>query len=172
LFNRNAALNRMPFSRPFSVDIMLSAILEGKSELIASLTMDLTMNAQMNGEGELIADLIREFFMSAEFNGIATMDVEMIRERLIFAALNGQGSLQGNLSRFHVDSIAINNPFAPGDKIVIDSGKLRVMRNGQPIGYTGDFFDIHPGQNTITYTDSATGRTVQIRITYRDKYLY
>jgi hypothetical protein len=162
----------MPFTRPFSVDILLSATLDGSGTITASLTMDLTMSAKLDGAGGLVGDFIRELFIAAELDGIGTMDVQMIRERLMTAAMNGEGSLQGDLSRYRVESITVTGPFAPGDKMVIDAGKLRTTKNGLPAAYSGDFFDLHPGQNTMTYTDQASGRAVQIRITHRDKYLY
>jgi hypothetical protein len=162
----------MLFTQPFLVEIYFSTNLEGKGTVTAVFSMEISLSSELNGSGDLVADFIRELFIAANLDGIGTMDINMIRERLMAVAVNGEGSLQGNLSRFHVDSISVVGSFAPGDKIVIDSGKLRATKNGQPIGYSGDFFDLHPGQNTITYTDPDNGRTIQIRITHRDKYLY
>jgi hypothetical protein len=171
LFNRSAAYNRMPFSRPFSIEILLSASLDGSGELTAALVMEMTMSGELSGSGELVADLIRELFLSADFDGIGEMNVDGIRERLVSVTMNGEGTLQGNMSRFRVESIQMTGNFAPGEKIIIDSKKLRVTKNGLPVASTGDPFDLHPGNNQITYMDQSSGRTVQIRITHRDKFI-
>ena len=161
----------MPLNRPFSVELTLSAALDGTGEVIASMTMDMNMSSQLDGVGELIAELIRDVEMSFNLNGIGTMDVSIMRERHMKSTLNGEGGLTGDIGRFRVESITVTIPFAQGQKIVIDSDKMTIRKDGVLIGYDGDFFDLNQGTNTITYTDTATGRTVLCRITYRDRFI-
>jgi hypothetical protein len=170
VFNRSQ-FNRMPFNRPYSVEVLFSATLDGSGVTTAALNLEFNMTTTLDGTGSLIVDMIRELFFVAQLDGIGTLTVEMIRERFLAAQLNGEGTISAVLKRYHVDEIEVTGPFAPGDKIIIDSKKLRVTKNGQTVGYEGDFFDLNTGNNQIIYTDAAAGRTVQFRVTHRDKYI-
>jgi Phage-related protein len=170
MFNRGA-FNRMPFNRSFSVEILFSAVLQGEGGLIANPNVEYLATVTLEGEGELFASYIREYLVSAVLQGEGSLTAISIRERLFSALLQGEGELKVAASRFHIDEIDVLGPFAPGDKIVIDSAKLRVTKNGSAIGYEGEFFNLNPGGNHIVYTDTATGRTVQIRITHRDRFI-
>jgi hypothetical protein len=170
LFNR-VPFNRLPFNRPFSVELTLSATLEGEGEVIASLIMDLNLYANLDGIGQLIGEIIRDVEMAFDLHGIGEMDVTIMRERNMKSTLQGEGVLNGDLKQFRVESITIEVPFKQGDKIVIDSGKLTVRKNGVLIGYDGDFFNLNPGENTITYKDTESNRSVLCRITYRDRFI-
>jgi hypothetical protein len=171
MFNRSQ-FNRAPFNRPFSVDILASFTWDGEGGMSIKGTGEFLAVISMHGEGEFSINAIREQFASINWDGVGELSIAAIRERLASIRWNGEGSFTVNANRYHIDEIEITGPFAPGDKIIIDSGKFRVTKNGQMIGYSGDFFDLHPGANHITYTDPATGRTIQMRVTYRDKYLY
>ncbi|WP_052476326.1 phage distal tail protein [Cohnella kolymensis] len=172
MFNQSSAFNRAPFNRPFSVEILLSVTLDGQGTAAASLNRDTVMASELTGIAEVIGDLIQGVLFAAQVDGIGSVSGELLRERILSAALDAGGTLLANMSRFHVEEIQISSPIVPGDKVVIDAKKLRASKNGEPVGYTGDFFDIHPGQNELTITDQSSGRTIQIRVTHRDKYLY
>ncbi|WP_391574784.1 phage distal tail protein [Cohnella sp.] len=171
MFNRGA-FNRIPFNRPMSVEISFAADLGGFGQVSGTFNYESDMSADLTAIGIAAAEVIREFALSAELAATGKVDAAMIREKLFAASLAGTGAAAANLSKWHIEEIEVLGSFAPGDKIIIDAGKLRVIRNGQSIGYNGDFFDLHPGNNQIDYIDTVTGRTIQIRVTHRDKYLY
>ncbi|RED54802.1 phage distal tail protein [Cohnella lupini] len=76
-------------------------------------------------------------------------------------------------NRNHVEKITITGPFEPGSTIIIDSKKLTVRKNSQNAlqSMTGDFIGLTLGKNKITYSDSGSTRTVQVRITHKDKFV-
>ena len=172
MFNRSF-FNRSTFNRPYTVEVFFSATMAGEGELIASPSAEYAATITMSGEGELTADFVREIVAAATMAGEGELTAEFIRERMFGAKMDGEGFLRANGSRFHVESITVNGPFAPGEKIVIDNGRLTIRKNGVNIlsQMSGDFFGLNLGDNVITYTDTATGRSVLVRITYRDKFV-
>jgi hypothetical protein len=170
MFNRGS-FNRTAFNRTFSVDVFFSTTMNGVGEMSFTPNMEYAMSVQMNGEGGLTIETIREIFFSSQMDGIGELSIDTIRERFLSAAMNGIGSMDVNFKKYQVDILEITNPFQAGDKIIIDAKKLTVRQNGQAIGYDGDFFDINPGDNVITYEDAELGRTIQIRVTHRDRYI-
>lgn len=166
--------NRLPFNRPVTMFVFGRAILSGCADLVAASTAEVGGRAVMTGESSMETGFIRELFFSAQMDADSSMNVSFVRERLQKAVMHGISSLQGRGSRYHVDEIEFVGPFAPGDKIIIDSGKFKITRNGQNVShlYNGDFFDLNLGTNNLTWTDPATGRTILFRITHRDKFLY
>jgi len=171
MFN-HSAFNRAPFNRPFTIELFFSAVLSGEGGLSATASIEFTAAVTMEGSGELTTDFIREIIGIVQtLEGEGALTAANIRERLFSSLMQGEGELRASPSRFHIDEIIIQAPFTPGEKIVIDSQKMIVRKSGQVIGYEGDFFEIRPGVNIITYRDNATGRTVYCRITYRDRHI-
>lgn len=170
MFNRGS-FNRLPFNRTFSIELLFSATLEGKGALSSGSTVEYLVTAILQGEGEISASFVREYLVSSLLEGEGSLSANAIRERIFSALLQGEGELKANSSRFHIEEIEVLGPFAPGDKVIIDTKKLRVTKNSQTIGYEGDFFELNPGNNQITYTDTSLGRNVQIRITHRDRFI-
>jgi hypothetical protein len=170
VFNQ-AAFNHTAYNRIFSIDVFLSASMNGSAEMSFAPNMEYFISVQMNGEGGLTIETIREIFFSSQMDGIGTMDIDAIREKFMSAVMNGAGSISVSFSKYHVDVLEITNPFGPGDKVIIDAKKLTVRKNGQAIGYNGELFDISPEENVITYEDAETGRTIQVRVTHRDRYI-
>lgn len=166
--------NRQPFNRPLTMFVYGRAVLSGYAGVVARSTVEVGGRAVLSGDGGVKADFTREIFFSAKMDADSSMSAVFVRERLQRAVMHGISSMQSRGSRYHVDEIEFVGPFAPGDKIVIDSEKFKITRNGENVSdlYVGDFFDLNLGTNNLTWTDPATGRTVLIRITHRDKFLY
>lgn|GEM_PF-1275506 len=173
MFNRSP-FNRMSYNRPFSIEIYLHSTLHGNGELTASLNLELALSSQLDGIGELIASYIREIAFAVQLSGEGTLDVDVIRERLMSVQLDGNGELRGTLSRFHVTYLEYTGDFDPGDKIVIDSNRMTIKKNGVNVIHEmdGDFFDLNFGENELIYKDEESGRSILIRVTHRDKFLY
>jgi hypothetical protein len=170
MFNQTA-FNATPFNRPFLTEIFFAATLSGDGSLTAVPSVTYTASLVMSGEGTLSSDFIRELAYAASLAAEGALSAEMAREMIADAILSGDGAISARPSKYHVQSLTVGGPFAPGAKVTIDAGRLRVLKNGEYTPYDGDFFDLHPGENTLTYTDTAGARTVQVRVTWRDRYL-
>lgn len=171
LFNQSG-LNNTPFNRALTLDVLFSVRMEGDGASNFSPSAVYSASIELSGEGSADMKYIREMINSTVMSGEGSLNSNVIRELLMKTLMNGEGYLKAQPKKFHIDSITVNGPFAPGDKIIIDSNKFRVTKNGTIIGYDGDVFDINPGENTITYKDSVTGRNILVRVSYRDRYLY
>ncbi|GIQ63726.1 hypothetical protein PACILC2_22940 [Paenibacillus cisolokensis] len=171
MFNRNAAFGRTAFNREFSVDVFASAIFHGVATFITEPVIDGLFSARFDGEGTFDAPLVREIYFTASIDGIGEMSGSYVRERFGNATFNGVATFTADGGRYRVEYIEITGGFAPGDKIVIDTKKLKVTKNGVIAPYNGDFFEINPGTNTIIYTDPATSRNVKLRLTHRDRFM-
>ena len=173
LFNRTP-FNRTPFNRPITMYIFGRAVLSGISGVIANSTVEVGGKAILNGDSGVISDFTREISFAASMDADSSMSATFVRERLLKAVMHGMASMQGKASRYHVDEIEFLGPFAPGDRIVIDSEKYKITKNGVNVShlYAGDFFDLNLGTNNLTWIDPSTGRTILFRITHRDKFLY
>ncbi|MNR93705.1 hypothetical protein D3C72_247640 [compost metagenome] len=173
MFNRVSPFNRLTYNRPLTVFVFGSAILSGDGGMTAAANADMVGLARLDGEGSMSATFTREITFAARMDAETSMSASFIRERMLGAIMNGLGSLKVNGSRYHVDEIVFNGPFAPGDRIIIDSKKLKVTQNGENALHLmqGNFFDLNIGDNNITYTDPETGRDILMRITYKDKFV-
>ena len=154
------------------MEVLFSVQMDGYGASVFSPGAVYSASITMSGEGSVNMKNIREMVNSTFMSGEGTLNSKGIRERLMETLMHGDGELHVQPKKFHIDTIIVNGPFAPGDKIVIDSNKFRVKKNGTVIGYDGDVFDINPGENTITYKDTITGRNILVRVSYRDRYLY
>lgn len=166
--------NRQPFNRPLTMFVYGRAVLSAYTGVVAKSTVEVGGRAVLSGESSLHADFTREIHFAAQMDADSNMSATFVRERLQRAVMHGITSMQARGSRYHIDEIEFTGPFAPGDRIVIDSEKFKITRNGQNVSdlYEGDFFDLNLGENNLTWTDPATGRSILIRITHRDKFLY
>ncbi|MNI16976.1 hypothetical protein D3C73_703300 [compost metagenome] len=173
MFNRNA-FNRLPFNRPYVLEVYLTINLNGVGGLTAKTKVEFTSKAKMSGVGTMTAAGIRELSFSAHMDGEGELlTVKINKEMFPKIVLAGIGTLAANIKKYHVDSIVFSGDFAPGDRIVLDSKELTAIKNGVSIldEIEGDFFDLVLGTNAIKYTDSESGRSVLVRITHRDKFV-
>ncbi|MCU6709365.1 phage tail family protein [Paenibacillus sp. J5C_2022] len=170
MFNQHG-FNEVPFNRPYVIDILFAVTMGGEGSMHAAASALYTASIEMSGEGAMTAELLREITAATFMSGEGTLSTQLARDRVASVLMAGEGTLIARPSKFRVSSITVDGPFGPGDKVVIDNGRLRVLKNGEYTSYDGDFFDLHPGINTLTYTDSEGGRTVNVRVTWRDRYL-
>lgn len=172
MFNRGG-FNRLPFNRPVTFDIYGSFELDGTGNLLVLANAVVSPSFNMEGIGELVFDAVREQFGSFLLNGIGELVVEGTRERYGSFIFEGIGELNFTASRYHMDVIEFTGQFKPGDKIVIDSNKLKMTLNDQNALHMmqGDFFDLNTGPNELIYTDDKTGRKIRMRITFEDKFV-
>ena len=69
-------------------------------------------------------------------------------------------------------TLDFNGDLAPGDVVEIDSDLGVVKVNGErTMNFSGDFFELDVGSNTLTYTDSESSRTVGVEVTLQEKYV-
>lgn len=58
-----------------------------------------------------------------------------------------------------------------GDILIVDSEKHRVTKNGGEVDYIGIFFELEPGNASLTYADGFDTRNVDIYAEYFKRYL-
>lgn len=166
------SFNRLPFNRDIAVTIYAMAAIHGSGLTSTRLTVDIPVSAAIHGSVAAEAMFLREQFVSAVIHGSGLAHSTIGRELIgMAAAFHGAAVMTAEVRRHFVNYVRVTGPFAPGDKIVIDAAKMRVTKNSLPVAYDGNVFDLAPGLNDIVYTDTASGRTVQIRITRRDRFL-
>lgn len=161
------SFNNMPFN----------TVNQGSNiEYSLDFNMDMALSAHLSGEGRMQGAFVRGYVLQVErMSGEGRLSAENIRGIVLEPQrMSGEGRLSAEASKYHTDWIEFNDAFRPGDVIIIDSGKFKITRNGQNVShlYNGDFFDLNLGENRLTWTDPATGRTILFRITHRDKFLY
>lgn len=172
MFNRGS-FNRLAFNREFSVFVFGSATLKGEGGAKAAANVLATGSARLQADTTMTVSFVRQISFIAKVEGKGDLKAGFVRELVQKAVLKAVGTLKTNGSRFHIDEIVFNGTFAPGDRIEINSKMLTFTKNDQNALYMmqGDFFDLNLGNNNIVYRDSATGRNILMRITYRDKFI-
>ena len=163
----------MPFNRPESIEIYGSFVvdLSGDVSALANIIASPTFLAELSTEE--IFSAVRERFGQFLLETAAELEASGTRERTGQFAIDATLEVSFSAGRYHVDVIEFSGEFKPGDKIVIDNEKLKFTLNGQNALHMmqSDFFDLNTGQNEIIYTDNQSGRTVRMRITFRDRYV-
>lgn len=172
MFNRSG-FNRLPFNRVYSADIRFYFTLDlsnelsfsGNMEFAPSFEDDIQLAMDFDANRDKLAAFAMELSQELEFEGT--------RDRVYPFEIDIDLQMSFDAARFHVDEMIISGDFAPGDKIIIDSDALKLTKNGTNALHLmqGDFFDVNPGTNEVTYTDDKTGRDVRIRMTHRDRFV-
>ena len=103
-------------------------------------------------------------FIFSDFLGGAT----------IFQTLTG--AVGWVVSRLRLGSLlewAYTGNLAPGDRMIINRTKRRVLLNGADVKHltTGKIPVLHPGYSTLKYSDSEASRTVRVRVSWRGRWL-
>lgn len=163
----SSSFNNMPFN----------TVNQGSNvEYSLDFSMDMALSARLSGEGRMQGAFVRGYLLEVErMSGEGRLSAENIRGIVLEPQrMSGEGRMFAEASKYHTDWIEFTDAFRPGDVIIIDSGKFKITRNGVNVShlYNGDFFDLNLGENRLTWTDPATGRTILFRITHRDKFLY
>lgn len=172
MFNQSG-FNALPFNRSISVDVTASFEMDLSGEMIfvgsvdvrSSFEMDITLNQTFNAYRDQIGEFVMDLLSDMEFEGT--------RDRLGTFDMNMKLDMDFNAARFQVLSLTFTGEFKPGDKIIIDSSKLKLTKNGQNAlqDMQGDFISLFVGNNRLTWTDDQTTREVLIRLQYRDRYM-
>lgn len=165
--------NRMPFNRPESVEIYGSFAIDADGEVSVLANIVASPSFLMDLSTETIFDAVREQFGSFLAEAAAKLEASGTRERTGQFAVDAILEVSFSAGRYHIDVIEFSGQFRPGDRIVIDNEKLKFTLNGQNALHMmqGDFFDLNTGENEIIYTDNQSGRTVRMKITFRDRYV-
>jgi hypothetical protein len=173
MFNQGG-FNQLGFNQQASSDVLVSVRLSGRAGIKTAASIDISASAHISGRASVVADFIREIAQTVHVSGQASLSATLMRERNVSAHLSGNARLTANAAKYHVDSIEYTGDFEPGEKIVINAKDLTFSKDGQNAinEMIGDFFDLNPGVNELQYTDPETGRTLLVRITHRDRYLY
>jgi len=165
--------NQLPFNRPYSLDISgsFTVDLSGDVSVYANVVASPTFLADLYTD--VIFEAFREQFGRFVLEAIGEVEFSGTRERTGQFSVDAKLEVSFSAGRMHVDVIEFYGEFKPGDQIIVDNERLKFTINGQNALYTmqGDFFDLNTGENEIIYTDDQSGRTVRMRITFRDRYV-
>lgn len=172
MFNQ-LPFNQVPFNREFTVDVFGSFLLEASGDITVTANVVASPSFDLSADGDLLFDAIRERFGAFILEAVAELEMTGTRDLPGHFDLLATGELSFSAGRNRIDIIEFDGDFRPGDRIVIDSDKLTFTQNGLNALHLmqGDFFDLNLGTNELIYTDDQTGRSVLIRITYRDKFV-
>ncbi len=153
--------NRLPLNRApdMTSSVYAGGTVEVETEVSGSFLRDIVGAGTVSVETEVWGEFLRQIVGG----GLAEVETEVsgsfIREFKAGGTVEVEVEVWADAYRNRVERIELTGPFAPGDKIVIDSARLRSTKNGVFLNYDGDFPVLYPGPNDLTYTDTATGRT-------------
>lgn len=86
-------------------------------------------------------------------------------------ALTGDGDYVQVTNDLNGQAMVISGiGFEDGDVLVIDAENRTVKVNDVDVDYYGTFLELEPGDNSITYTDGFTTRTVDVLMEYHKRY--
>ena len=163
----------MPFNRPESVEIYGSFVIDagGEVSVLANVVAIPSFLADLSAD--VIFAAVREMFGQFIIESAAEVEASGTRERTGQFVADAALEVSFSAGRYHVEVIEFTGEFKPGDQIIIDNERLKFTINGQNALHlmSGDFFDLNTGENEIIYTDDQSGRTVRMRITFRDRYV-
>lgn len=167
------AFNRMPFNRPATIEVQGSFVVDLSGNVLSFANVVASPSFLAGLTVETVFEAIRERLGSFLLEAAGEIETTGLRERLGSFAVQAELEVSAHAGRYHVDVIRFTDDFAPGDQIVIDMDRLRMTLNGQNALHLmeGDFFRLITGKNELVYTDEETGRTVRMRITFRDRYV-
>lgn len=174
-------------------EIFASGSIQATGDLKAQANIIVSNSGTITGQGELSAAINRDIAIGGTIEGISELSAAPTRVMEATGTIEGQSSFSGKINiifhlggtisgtsyfqadaqRFHVDIISFTGEFKPGEKITIDSDKLKFTKDGQNALHMmqGDFFDLNAGDNDITYTDDQAGRSIRLRLTHQDRFL-
>lgn len=157
-----------------SLTFNLLCSISGTGTMSSNANMIMNFLTTLSGTGGINANFMMIFNMIFGASGIGSLQANLNIGLRFASHMSGMGTISANYSRYHLNLITFTGNIAPGDKIVIDAKKMTITKNGVNAFnlMTGDFFNIEPGENDIIYSDTESSRTILMRVTNRDKYLY
>lgn len=166
--------NRLPYNRAFTVEAFFTVSFDSKTEFTSRLSIEMPLTATIESNGEMVTAMERGVHFGPSFESITEMITKQVREMVFGITAESKTEFLPGISYYYVNEIIFTGDFKPGDKIVIDSQRFKITKNGLNVFHEmdGDFFELNTGENTLTYIDSETGREILLRVTHRDKFLY
>lgn len=168
------AFNRIAFDGDFIPELTFGANFEGKTDFDSRMNLDMAITAMFEFVSELEATMVREQTYNADFQFMTGFEAAMVRERSIVALFEFKTELKAGVRYTHTDEFTFTGEFNPLERIIIDTKKMKITKNGQNVFHLhgGDFLELAFGENKITYTDSEGSRSVLTRVSHRDEYLF
>lgn len=172
MFNRGQ-YNEMPFNRVLIVDVLIDFAIDhrnttsftGNVQVLPSFEIDHTLSTEFAALRDRIAGFVTDLLQS--------MDFSAVRERTGGFTMFMQIEHDFAMSQSQVLTLTFAGGFKPGDRILIDSDKLKMTKNGVNAlqDMDGDFISLYVGENRLSWTDDRTQRNVRIRVDYRDRFM-
>lgn len=172
MFNQ-AAFNALPFNREYNVNVALDFALDHSNEMAWIGNVEIVPQFEIDHSLDDAFTAFRDRVSAFAMDLLQEMDFSAVRHRTARFDMAMTLASDFNLARSQVLTLTLSGPFAPGDKIIIDSEKLKITKNGVNAlqDMQGDFISLFVGENRLSWTDDQTQRDVLIRLQYRDIYL-
>jgi hypothetical protein len=165
------AFNRLTFNRDSEI-WNAKATLAGVGTVNSISSIKINLSATLAGAGTAEGRIQGDF--SATLAGVGAVEGTLTKYKTLSATVAGAGTVDSE--EFIINSFVVfsySGPLEPGDILIIDTDKKTVQRNGENFlfFYSGSFFDLLPGNNIITYSDTKSSRTLTLASAYSGRYL-
>ncbi len=169
MFNR-AGFNQLSFNRNVGKYGKIS--LSGSAFIFADPTVTIIfepLNLSGLSTFEFFPSEDRQFVRTFESAFEAAAEVWQIFK----TALSGVSSFQISGKVESLDVFSWLGRLSPGDVLTINTENKTIYKNNiNALKYfSGKFFDISPGNNTIVYSDSESNRGLTLKSVFRERYI-
>ncbi len=146
-------------------------LFSGSGSLHQNLTGFFTGQLDFSGEGNFDA---RPGGFGVIFDGAGTLELSATKFLTSAVTFAGTSIFEATISEINkYQYLNYIGPVEPGDIIVIDTERKTITRNSANFlfFFSGDFFNLIPGENIIQYRDSIVSRQLNLEISYRKRYV-
>lgn len=169
MFNRSG-FNRLRFNR--SAENKASATLAGRGFFMASASLIISAEeTTMSGSGSFYAYPAGNRLIN--FSGTGSIDISGKVYLIAKLNLSGTGNqeISGNASRLKIFKYLGN--LEPGKILIINTDNKTITKDGiNTLKYfQGNFFDLKPGNNELTWEDFNTSRKLSLTSSFRRRYV-
>ncbi len=171
MFNRTF-LNRTYFNRTSGLKYAKATFFGAGTIIFSPKVIIMAPETTFTGAGAFSARPVGDNFLllsgSGTFEAAGTI---LSCSRVTFS---GSGTFEAAATLVDLKTLSYLGPVEPGDIIIIDTERKTITRNGISFlfFFSGKFFDLQPGANTIRYSDSnSSSRAASLVATYTDRYL-
>lgn len=172
MFNQ-AGFNLMPFDRELSYELFLSFNSTHKLEEMFAATVHFNESFDLQHTLDTDLYLVKDKFVSFVENLVLSMNFVNLRERTFKINLQHRLDTDFHASKSQIAKLVFTGNFEPGDKIVIDSKRLKLTKNNLNAlnEMQGEFLNLYVGDNEIRWNDGEEEREILIRLQHDDKFV-
>lgn len=146
----------------------------GFSDLCAAATVESNASAKLQSRAYFDSAVYRPVNAQSLLNSAAAASSYPHAIRRCAAVLQSEAFMTAHPHIIGVEIISFHGlVFKPGDTVTIDLCNYYAEQNGQNImdKYNGTFFRLYAGDNVITWSDNVSTRKIEMKITYKNRFL-